>query len=364
MPEFVSIVGARPQFIKAAVVSQALGDAGVDEWLVHTGQHYDDNMSKVFFDQLGLPRPDQNLRIGGGSHGVQTARMLEGIEAALLDRRPAGMLVYGDTNSTLAGALAAAKLNIPVAHVEAGLRSGDRTMPEEVNRIVVDHVSAVHFVPTQTAVDNLKREGVAAGGIHLVGDVMYDAVLQHSARAEAESTILAEIGVAPQGYILATVHRAANTDDPQCLQAIFAALEAISHEVPVVVPVHPRTRQALLQAGAALAAPALHMIDPANYLDMLMLEKQAQLIVTDSGGVQKEAFFWRVPCVTLRTNTEWVELIEIGWNRLLPPTSAESIVSGIRAALAGKGGDPDAAPYGHGDAARKIANVLRGGFPN
>jgi UDP-GlcNAc3NAcA epimerase len=359
--KLVTIVGARPQFVKAAVVSRALHEvSGADQWLVHTGQHFDDNMSEVFFQELSLPAADLNLGISGGSHGAQTGRMLEALESVMIQQAPDWVLVYGDTNSTLAGALAAAKLNIPVAHVEAGLRSGDRTMPEEVNRIVTDHIATCHFAPTQIAVAHLAREGIPTDSVHLVGDVMYDAALYYGARADEQSTILTDLAVDPGKYILATVHRPSNTDDPDCLRAIFLALEEISAELPVIVPVHPRTRQALSQAGITMDHAAFHLIEPTGYLDMLMLEKNAGLIATDSGGVQKEAFFWRVPCVTLRTTTEWVELVELGWNRLLPPTSADTVVTGIREALSRPAGDPDAAPYGTGDAAQKIAHILCG----
>jgi UDP-GlcNAc3NAcA epimerase len=311
--KIVTVVGARPQFVKAAPVSRALRERHV-EVLVHTGQHYDYGMSQVFFDELGMPEPDINLGVGSGSHGRQTAEMLIGLEEVLLAERPDWVLVYGDTNSTLAGALAAAKLNIPAAHIEAGLRSFNRTMPEEHNRVLADACSHLLFCPTQTALDNLAREGITRG-VHLVGDVMFDAVLQHRATALQRSRILEELHQTPKEFALATVHRPYNTDDPSRLREILAALAAL--DIPVVFPIHPRTRDLLAQIGNPQSAIRnLQSVDPVGYLDMLMLEQNAALILTDSGGVQKEAYFFGVPCVTLRPETEWVETVAAGWNRL------------------------------------------------
>ncbi len=309
----LSVVGARPQFIKAAPVSRALRRVA-HEVLVHTGQHYDYGMSAIFFDELQIPPPDYNLEIGSGSHGWQTGQMLIRIEETLLKEQPDWVLVYGDTNSTLAGALAAAKLHIPLAHVEAGLRSFNRDMPEEHNRVLTDHAADLLLCPTQTAVDHLAREGVTRG-VHLVGDVMYDAVLYNIALAEQRAGVLARLGLEPGSYALATIHRPSNTDDPARLQAILAALRALAADYPVVFPVHPRTRQKL--AGLDSYEPNLHLIEPVGYLDMLLLERQARLILTDSGGVQKEAYFFAVPCLTLRRETEWVETVDTGWNRLV-----------------------------------------------
>ena len=311
----VSVVGARPQFIKCAPVSCELRQVA-QEVLVHTGQHYDDSMSGVFFRDLGLPEPDYHLAVGSGSHGHQTGEMLKKIEEVLLKEEPDVVLVYGDTNSTLAGALAAAKLHIPVAHVEAGLRSYNRKMPEEINRVLTDHLSALLLCPTETAVENLRREGVTKG-VHLVGDVMYDALLDGVEIARRTSTILDRLVVEPQRYILATVHRAENTDQPQRLEGIVTALVGLAkagHRV--VFPVHPRTQKQLSLHSIELCEGVVQ-IDPVSYLDMVLLESMARLILTDSGGIQKEAYWLQVPCLTLRDETEWKETVQSGWNRLV-----------------------------------------------
>lgn len=354
-----TVVGARPQFIKAAVVSRILRDCpGVGEIIIHTGQHYDEKMSEVFFDELAIPRPDYNLDAGSGSHGAQTARMLEGIERLLIELDPDLTVVYGDTNSTLAGVLAAAKLHIPVAHVEAGLRSFNRRMPEEINRIVSDHVADVLFAPTDAAVANLRREGIDNSKIVKAGDVMYDATVFYASRAAERSTIVRDLGLTVQPYVLATVHRAENTDDRRRLFAILDGLRRFTEHAHVVVPLHPRTRN-VVAADAELAEISrnLTMIDPVGYLDMIALEKSAALIATDSGGVQKEAFFHRVPCVTLRDETEWVELLHLGWNRLCSPTSAGAVYEALRAAY-GTMGDRQAKPYDDPAAARRIVQRL------
>ena len=354
----LTVVGARPQFVKAALVSRALAaQPGVREVLVHTGQHYDENMSEVFFQELGLPAPNYNLEIGSGGHGEQTGRMLEALEARMLETQPDWVLVYGDTNSTLAGALAAAKLQIPVAHVEAGLRSFDRHMPEEINRVVTDHVAELLFAPTATAVDNLGREGIAGERVRQVGDVMYDAALYYAERAEARNGLLTRWGLSDRGYVLATVHRAANTDDESRLQAIFRGLQETARTIPVVVPLHPRTRACLTRRGdLEELTGGLMVVEPGGYLDMIMLEKHALVIATDSGGVQKEAYFFQVPCVTMREGTEWVELIESGWNRLAPPDSAERIRESIASARGTRGAAGEL--YGDGQASRKIAEEM------
>lgn len=353
--KIASIIGARPQFIKAALVSQALLQRGVEEVSIHTGQHFDDLMSDVFFREMGIPAPRHHFNIGGLSHGAMTGRMLEAIESVLLDEEPSCVLVYGDTNSTLAGALAAVKLKIPVAHVEAGLRSFNRNMPEEINRILTDHTSSTLFAPTPNAVENLLREGVVRESIVLTGDVMYDVALAFDPIAQEHSRILDTLDLKPKSYMLATIHRAENTGDPMRLRAIFEGLGAASRRHPIVLPLHPRTRGAL--ANMVLQSPeTLRIIDPVGFLDMVKLEKHALLVVTDSGGVQKEAYFHRVPCVTLRDETEWVELIEIGANWLAPPRDAQTIVHAIESALTmnmsifGKG-----ELYGSGDAAHRIA---------
>lgn len=358
--KIVTVLGARPQFVKAAVVSAALSrHEALSECIVHTGQHYDRNMSDVFFEELGLPAPSRHLAVGSASHGFQTARMLEGIEAALLEERPEMVLVYGDTNSTLAGALAAVKLHIPVAHVEAGLRSFNRRMPEEINRVLTDHVSNILFAPTDRAVENLLREGARLDSIHQVGDVMFDASLTFGAKSDESSDILARLGVSSKSYVLATVHRAENTDDSGRLANIVEGLRQISVRRPVVLPLHPRTRRLLSDhPRLALEDSHIQVIDPVGYLDMLQLEKHARLVMTDSGGVQKEAYFYGVPCVTLRDETEWVELLQIGWNALWPPSAGPerlmAIVDGYEAS------PPINRPkiYGRGNSAEAIAAVL------
>jgi len=363
MNKIATILGARPQFIKASVVSHALAASGAfDEVMIHTGQHFDANMSDVFFDELGIAAPAHTLGIHGGGQGAMTGRMLEAVERVLIAERPDAVLVYGDTNSTLAGALAAVKLHIPLAHVEAGLRSFNMAMPEEVNRILTDRVSNWLFTPTAAAAAHLRAEGAAEERIVPVGDVMYDVALRHGARADAaggaQGGALGRLGLGAGGYVLATVHRAENTDDAARLATVVDALESLSRDLTVVWPLHPRTR-GVLAAGGRLAKlpPGLHLIEPVGYLDMVRLEKHAALIATDSGGVQKEAFFHRVPCVTLRDETEWVELVDAGWNRLAPPTSAEAVSAALLAAIGTRGAD--IAPYGDGDAAGRIVQRLR-----
>ncbi|WP_414578366.1 non-hydrolyzing UDP-N-acetylglucosamine 2-epimerase [Anabaena sp. CCY 9402-a] len=359
--KILTIVGARPQFIKAAAVSRKLqSHPDIQEVLVHTGQHYDENMSDVFFQELEIPVPEYHLGIGSHTHGMQTGRMLAEIEQVLLKELPDWVLVYGDTNSTLAGTIAAVKLHIPVAHVEAGLRSFNRRMPEEINRVLTDHAANLLFAPTTAAVENLRQEGIAPEKIHLVGDVMYDAAIEYGIKAELKSSILDHLGLTPQKYILTTIHRAENTDDPKRLEAIFTGLIAISRNIPVVLPLHPRTRAALSRTELwESAGQSLQLIEPVGYLDMVMLEKNAQLIATDSGGVQKEAFFYRVPCVTLREETEWVELVQLGWNRLLPPVGSSNVANGISDALLSiSGNEVPNHLYGGGFAALKIVQLL------
>jgi UDP-GlcNAc3NAcA epimerase len=358
MKTIVTVLGARPQFIKASVVSYAIAQhgAGLQEVVVHTGQHFDTNMSDVFFAELGMAAPAHRLDIHGGGHGEMTGRMLMALEAVLQAERPAAVLVYGDTNSTLAGALAAVKLHIPVAHVEAGLRSFNRAMPEEINRILTDRISRWLFTPTEAAAAHLRREGTDEQAIVPVGDVMFDVALHHGRRAQSGLDALAALGVMPGQYLLATVHRAENTDALPRLAAIVQALRRFAAErLPVVWPLHPRTRAVLRNAG--LDSTGLKLIDPVGYLDMVRLERNAALIATDSGGVQKEAFFHRVPCVTLRDETEWVELLQAGWNRLAPPQAAETLFAALAAALGTRGSE--VCPYGQGDAALRIVQRLR-----
>lgn len=356
--KLVTVVGARPQFIKAAALSRELrAREEIQEVLVHTGQHYDENMSAVFFEELEIPRPDVHLQIGSASHGVQTGRMLEALESTFAIERPDWVLVYGDTNSTLAGALAAAKLHIPVAHVEAGLRSFNKRMPEEINRVLTDHVSELLFAPTQAAVENLRREGIDIHRVRLTGDVMYDAALFYGAKSDERSGILGSLGLRAGTYALATVHRAENTDDLSRLTAIVQGLLKVAEQLPVVLPIHPRTKRALVDHGLMdILVNKLNVIEPVGYLDMVQLERHASVIVTDSGGVQKEAYFYRVPCVTLRDETEWIELIETGWNRLVPPRDAESIAHWVLQAIGSQGRPVEL--YGGGLAARRIAEVL------
>jgi UDP-GlcNAc3NAcA epimerase len=347
--KILSIVGARPQLIKATVVSSAIRET-FSEVLLHTGQHYDHEMSEIFFRDLDLPPADYNLGIGSGPHGKQTGEMLQGIEEVLIQERPNWVLVYGDTNSTLAGALAAVKLHIPLAHVEAGLRSHSRRMPEEINRVVADRLSQLLFCPSATAVSNLAQEGIT-DGVHMVGDVMYDAMLRFLPRAEERPSPLDRLGVVAGEYALATVHRAGNTDDLQRLSAILACLAVA--EMPVVFPVHPRTR-AILQSNQLAIPENLCLIDPVGYLDMLMLERNAHAILTDSGGVQKEAFWLEVPCLTLRDETEWVETIETGWNEVVGVDPDR-----VRSALAkGKPGKSPPPIYGEGKTAGRIAKLI------
>lgn len=359
MKKIVTVLGARPQFIKASVVSHALTalareGAALQEVLVHTGQHFDANMSEVFFVELGMPAPAHELDIHGGTHGAMTGRMLAEVERVLLTERPDAVLVYGDTNSTLAGALAAVKLHIPVAHVEAGLRSFNLAMPEEVNRILTDRIARWLFAPTAAAVAHLAHEGVPPAQVFEVGDVMYDVALHHGARAGSSGGVMAMLGLRPQGFVLATVHRAENTDDAARLGVIVDALRRLAATLPVVWPMHPRTRAALAARGASVEG--LHVVEPLGYLEMVRLESHAALVATDSGGVQKEAFFQRVTCVTLRDETEWVELVESGWNRLAPPRDADAVHAALLAALGTRG--REVAPYGLGDAAQRIARRL------
>lgn len=356
MRKIITIIGARPQFIKAAIVSKALEARGVSELILHTGQHFDSNMSDVFFDELGIPKPAFNLGIGGGSHGQNTGRMIEAIEQVLIEEKPDWLLVYGDTDSTLAGALAAVKLHIPIAHVEAGLRSFNRRMPEEINRILTDHAATRLFAPTQAAMSNLSNEGVSADKILNVGDVMFDAALFYGAKAEQHSHILTKLGLKSKEYILATVHRAENTDIPARLGAIIDGMSESDQQI--VLPVHPRTKARMKTAGLTLPDNVI-AIEPVGYLDMVMLEKNAALIMTDSGGVQKEAFFYHVPCVTLRDETEWLELVEAGWNQIVPPVNAETIKSAI---LQTRKGGKSIQPYGDGKASELIADELGKSF--
>ncbi len=348
MIHIVTIVGARPQFIKAAVLSRLVRSrysGGVQEYLIHTGQHYDENMSERFFKEMHIPSPDINLNIGSGNHGAMTGRMLEEIEKVLLEQKPDIVLVYGDTNSTLAGALAASKLNIPLAHIEAGLRSFKKTMPEEQNRVLTDHISTFLFCPTTVAVNNLANEGISQGVYH-TGDIMFDASMYYSTLPHRLSVKV------PDKFFLVTLHRAENTDSREKLASIVEALNEFK-ELPCVLPLHPRTRKMVIQHGLSFE-DHVHIIEPVGYLDMIALEKQCSWIVTDSGGVQKEAYFFKKPCITLRDETEWVETLESGANRL---TGADK--QKILYALKNHDRHFDWKPlYGNGSAGDEIVSIL------
>jgi UDP-GlcNAc3NAcA epimerase len=346
-----SIVGARPQFIKAAALSRELRKRH-EEVLVHTGQHYDYTMSGVFFDGLELPAPDVNLEVGSGAHGVQTGLMLQKIEEVLISKHPDRVIVYGDTNSTLAGALAAAKLHIPVIHVEAGLRSFNRRMPEEVNRVVADHLSSLLLCPSRTAVSHLAAEGITRG-VHLVGDVMLDVLNWAQERAAAQSPeFLRRLALKQGRYVLTTVHRSENTDDQERLLGILNALNTL--EETVMFPVHPRTRKAIDRDGSCGLRSHVRLIEPLGYLDMVALSRSARLILTDSGGLQKEAYWLGIPCVTLRDETEWVETVDAGWNTLTG-CDTDKIVSAVRSfAPPGR----RAPLYGEGCVAAKCVDVF------
>jgi UDP-GlcNAc3NAcA epimerase len=344
-----TIIGNRPQFVKAAAVSRRLR-RDFDELIIHTGQHYDDELSRVFFEELDVPRPERELGAGTGSNTAQTARILAALEPVLAEVRPALALVYGDTNSTLAGALAAAQADIPVGHVEAGMRSFDRSMPEELNRLLTDHASDLLLCSTGTALENLEREA-ARGEAHLVGDVMADVSLTFRDIAEERSEILADLGLEAGSYLVVTAHRAGNVDPPERLEALVALLERLP--APVVFPVHPRTRARLEAAGLTERLAGLRLVPPLGYLDFLKLARHARALLTDSGGVQKEAYLLGVPCVTLRDRTEWVETVEAGWN-VLVDLDADAALSALEHT------PPPERPelYGGGHAADRVAAVL------
>ncbi len=319
--KIVTIIGARPQIIKAAALSRAIKDHYADriqEVIVHTGQHYDDNMSQVFFDELGIPHPDYNLHVGSASHGVQTAKMIEGIEQILMNEKPDCMVLYGDTNSTLAGAVAASKIHVPVVHIEAGLRSFNKSMPEEINRIVCDHCSTLLFTPTRAGFENLAHEGFRIDNdgpytidnpkVYHCGDIMYDNSLHFSSIADQIVSLLKQLGLEGKPYVLATLHRDSNTDSPERLNAILDAFKELSKEITVVLPMHPRTRK----KATGFHADNIIVTEPVSFLEMIQMEKHAQLVLTDSGGVQKESYFFKKPCVILRPETEWVEIVETG----------------------------------------------------
>ncbi|MDX8548938.1 UDP-N-acetylglucosamine 2-epimerase (non-hydrolyzing) [Methanospirillum sp. J.3.6.1-F.2.7.3] len=356
MTIILSIVGARPQFIKCAPLSKKIRE-WCTEILVHTGQHYDENMSDVFFSELGISHPDYNLQVGSGPHGEQTGKMLAEIEKILLEKKPDMVLVYGDTNSTIAGSLAASKLHIPIAHVEAGLRSYDRRMPEEINRVLTDHVSDLLFCPTQTAVLNLEKEGVTKG-VFITGDVMVDAIFQALPIARKMSNILADIRVSANEYYLATVHRPSNTDDKYNLLSILQAFSELAY--PVVFPIHPRTRKSIENYRISLSAyPNIIFTDPLPYVDMVRLLIDSRLVLTDSGGLQKEAYILKKPCVTLRDTTEWIETVEEGWN-ILAGADNVKIINEV-STLDGYSGVHRQC-YGDGTAADNIIKIIKSYF--
>jgi UDP-GlcNAc3NAcA epimerase len=346
----LTVIGARPQFIKAATVSNKIRSNGNTEILVHTGQHYDNNMSDIFFEELGIPKPDYNLNIGSSNHGNQTGNMLIALEEIYLKEKPDMVLVYGDTNSTLAGSLCASKLLIPVAHVEAGLRSFNKAMPEEQNRILTDHISDLLFTPTLTAVNNLKNENITKG-VHNVGDVMYDAINLFKKRAKEVSKIIEKLDLAPESYILSTIHRAENTNSVDRLTSILNALSTCGKKI--VLPLHPRTKKFVEEYNLHVG-DNLKIIDPVGYLDMISLQENSQKIVTDSGGVQKEAYFLKKPCITMRDETEWVETVENGWN-VIVGSDSNKIMNALESF--NPTGTP-ASAFGNGDSSSIITQII------
>jgi len=379
MMKIVTIVGARPQFIKASMVSRAIRRSNqrksstnqrgkrIQEILVHSGQHYDYMMDKVFFEELKLPQPDYHLGVGSGSHAKQTGTMLQHIEDVLIKEKPEMVIVYGDTNTTLSGSLAAAKLSIPVAHVEAGLRSYNQTQPEEINRLLTDHLSTLLFCPTHQAVQNLSKEGIKDGRskvVKNVGDVMFDSILFYSKLAEKKSNILKELNLLPYPlsrtpipYYLATIHRAENTDDLERLKSILKALNEIGKDTPVVLPIHPRTKKMMKVYQLFPETKWIKLISPVSYLDMLALEKNARDILTDSGGVQKEAYWFRVPCFTLREETEWVETVKSGWN-VLVGTEVKRIIDEVKHGMGKKRVTKEKEIFGDGKASEEIVKII------
>ena len=353
--KILTIVGARPQFIKAAMLSKAIAKCGIiKERILHTGQHFDQNMSDVFFEEMKIPYPDYKLNCGAGSHGEMTGKMIIEIEKIIIEDLPDFVMVFGDTNSTMAGALVASKLHVPVIHIEAGMRSFNKKMPEEINRIVTDHVSEYLFCPTMQAVENLYKETIVKNVFH-VGDVMYDAILSFNDFAEKKSNILSDLNISRRQYYLSTVHRAENTDFKENLaQILFALSQIASEQCPVILPLHPRTKKLIQNYDLEkLISNSVKVIAPVGYLDMIMLEKNAKMILTDSGGMQKEAYFQKVPCVTMRNETEWTETVLAGWN-CLAGSNAENIIRAANSSFQ----KTEIQDYGNGNSAEKIIEIL------
>lgn len=359
MSKIVTIVGARPQFIKASALSRALQEEEIPEVLVHTGQHFDDNMADIFFRQMGIPEPAYNLGINSLSHGAMTGRMIEEIEKVLQIERPTAVVVYGDTNSTLAGALAASKLHIPVAHVEAGLRSFNMKMPEEINRILTDRISDYLFCPTETAITNLVREGFEnfPSKVIFSGDVMYDVALYYGSLASGKSQVLEQFGLNQHPFILTTLHRQENTDDPQRLAEIVEALNILSAEYRIVLPLHPRTRKIIASQKLSLR---FEPVDPVGYFDMVELLRNCSFVITDSGGLQKEAYFFGKYCLVTRDETEWTELVDLEYNFLVGADSQKLLAKSREIKYLFR--PFDAKPYGNGDAANKIVRILKDSY--
>lgn len=360
MLKIITVLGARPQFIKAAAVSRIINTSYlglIKEIIVHTGQHYDSNMSKIFFDELEIPNPNYNLAISGGSHGSMTGRMLEAIEKVLKDEKPDWLMVYGDTNSTLSAALAAVKLHIPVAHVEAGLRSFNKKMPEEINRIICDRISSLHLCPTDISVANLAAEGIS-DSVYNVGDVMYDSTLYFQNISKKKSRIFDELNLSVGSFILSTCHRAENTDDPKRLTEIISSLRELAKKIRVIFPLHPRTRKKIHAYGLSTDLVGVTVVDPLSFFDMLSLIQGAKLILTDSGGIQKEAFFCKVPCLTMRDESEWTETISLGVNVLVGADKSRIIENFKKLQSGSWVCNFTTMPYGKGNASRKVVQKL------
>lgn len=362
MKRLLIIIGARPQFIKFTPLSTAFQNIGnIHEIIIHTGQHYDSNMSSLFFNEMEIHEPHHNLDVKSGSHAEQTAMIMQRLEKIIYKEDSDAVVVFGDTNSTLSGALVAAKMNIPVFHIEAGLRSFNKQMPEEINRIITDHISELHFAPTATAVQNLKNEGIT-NNVHHVGDVMYDAALKFSRKAEIESPILKNLNLSSNQYFLATIHRAENTDNRILLKNILQFLEHCSKKIPIVLPLHPRTRKMIKQYQLESYCEGIKILDPVGFLDMVNLESNAACIITDSGGVQKEAYFHKVPCITARKETEWTETVESKWNMLLPPDSLLEVSLDVIFDFINIQDRGIIQDYGNGKASDKIAHIISNYF--